>query len=79
MSVLNIFTPGNDDKNDKIMPRFSCQQASLRVFSRWGNKVYETDNYRNDWRGENLPDGMYYYHLRDTEGRSAKGWVQVKR
>lgn len=77
--VPNIITPGNDDKNDKFMPRFSCQQASLRVFSRWGNKVYETDNYRNDWRGENLPDGMYYYHLRDTEGRSAKGWVQVKR
>jgi gliding motility-associated-like protein len=77
--VPNIITPGDDDKNDKFVPRFSCQPATLRIFSRWGNKVYETPNYRNDWRGENLPDGMYYYHLRDAEGRSVKGWVQVKR
>ncbi|SNC75851.1 gliding motility-associated C-terminal domain-containing protein [Hymenobacter gelipurpurascens] len=77
--VPNIITPGDDNKNDTFIPRFSCQPATLRIFSRWGNKVYETANYRNDWRGENLPDGMYYYHLRDAEGRSVKGWVQVKR
>ncbi|WP_161806929.1 gliding motility-associated C-terminal domain-containing protein [Hymenobacter sp. AT01-02] len=78
--VPNIITPGDDDiKNDTFIPRFSCQPATLRVFTRWGNKVYETANYRNDWRGNNLADGLYYYHLRDAEGREVKGWVQVKR
>jgi hypothetical protein len=61
------------------VPRFSCQPAALQVFSRWGNKVYETSTYRNDWRGDNLPDGVYYYLLRDQTGRMAKGWVEVKR
>ena len=41
-----------------------------------GVKVREAMTFK---RGENLPDGMYYYHLRDAEGRSVKGWVEVKR
>ncbi|QDA60624.1 DUF7948 domain-containing protein [Hymenobacter jejuensis] len=77
--VPNIITPNGDGKNDQFMPTFSCQPATLKVFSRWGAKVYETDDYRNDWRGDNLADGVYYYHLRDTEGRWVKGWVEVKR
>ncbi|MBT9393313.1 gliding motility-associated C-terminal domain-containing protein [Hymenobacter sp. NST-14] len=77
--VPNIITPNHDAKNETFIPYFSCQPATLRLFTRWGNKVYETDNYRNDWRADNLPDGLYYYHLKDAEGRSAKGWLTVQR
>ncbi|RPD49779.1 PKD domain-containing protein [Hymenobacter sediminis] len=77
--VPNIITPNGDTKNETFIPHFSCQPASLRVFSRWGAKVYETTTYRNDWSGANLPDGTYYYHLQDTEGRTAKGWLTVQR
>ncbi|RSK37167.1 DUF7948 domain-containing protein [Hymenobacter metallilatus] len=76
--VPNIITPNHDDKNETFMPRFSCRPATLRVFTRWGNKVFETDNYRNDWRADNLPDGLYYYHLKDADGRTAKGWITVE-
>ncbi|TGE12428.1 PKD domain-containing protein [Hymenobacter elongatus] len=79
--IPNIITPNNDPEqlNEQFVPRFSCKPAALKIFSRWGNQVYETSSYRNDWRGENLPDGVYYYLLRDQEGRTAKGWVEVKR
>ncbi|RSK46182.1 DUF7948 domain-containing protein [Hymenobacter perfusus] len=77
--VPNIITPNHDDKNETFIPRFSCRPATLRVFTRWGNKVYETDNYRNDWRADALADGLYYYHLKDAEGRTVKGWVTVQR
>ncbi|UOQ72622.1 DUF7948 domain-containing protein [Hymenobacter cellulosilyticus] len=79
--IPNIITPNDDPErlNEQFVPRFSCEPASLQVFTRWGNKVYETAAYHNDWRGENLPDGVYYYLLRDAAGRSAKGWVEVKR
>ncbi|WP_460622956.1 T9SS type B sorting domain-containing protein, partial [Hymenobacter tenuis] len=77
--VPNIITPNLDTKNDTFVPRFSCRPASLRIFSRWGNKVYETDNYRNDWQADNLPAGTYYYHLKDADGRTAKGWLTVQR
>jgi len=79
--VPNIFTPNNDseNKNETFVPLFSCQPAALKVFNRWGTKVYETEVYRNDWHADNLPDGVYYYHLRDADGRQAKGWVEVRR
>ena len=77
--VPNIITPNGDDLNETFQPVFSCLPARLQVFNRWGTKVFETAAYHNDWRGENLPDGVYYYHLLDAEGRKARGWVEVKR
>jgi gliding motility-associated-like protein len=79
VQMPNIFTPNSDGKNDTFAPRLGCAPAHLTVFTRWGSKVYEATEYYNDWRGDTLPDGVYYYLLRDTEGKTAKGWVEIKR
>ena len=73
----NIITPNGDARNETFRPLFTCQPASLKVFSRWGQSVFETDSYRNDWNASALSAGIYYYLLRDAEGRTAKGWVEV--
>lgn len=36
---------------------------TLIIFNRWGEKVYEVDNYQNDWDGGGVSGGMYYYVL----------------
>ena len=77
--VPNIITPNRDSLNDTFRPRFSCRPASLKVFSRWGQAVYQTDDYRNNWDATGLPDGLYYYLLRDADDRRVKGWVEVRR
>ena len=77
--VPNIITPNNDNQNQTFRPRFSCQPASLEVFSRWGQRVYQTDDYHNTWDATGLASGVYYYLLRDADGRRAKGWVEVRR
>ncbi|WP_375433921.1 gliding motility-associated C-terminal domain-containing protein [uncultured Hymenobacter sp.] len=79
MKVPNIITPNGDSLNDSFKPRFSCKPTHLQVFNRWGTLVYEIKDYHNDWSGKNLPDGVYYYLLRDTDERRAKGWLEVKR
>lgn len=79
MKVPNIITPNGDSLNDSFKPLFSCKPTHLQVFNRWGTLVYETKDYHNDWSGKSLPDGVYYYLLRDTDDRRAKGWVEVKR
>ncbi|GAB2709931.1 hypothetical protein GCM10011495_27590 [Hymenobacter frigidus] len=77
--VPNIITPNGDADNQTFQPRFSCRPASLEVYSRWGQRVYQTDDYHNNWDAAGLADGIYYYLLRDADDRRVKGWVEVRR
>ncbi len=75
----NIITPNRDSRNDTFRPRFSCQPTSLEVYSRWGQRVYQSASYHNDWDARSLPDGIYYFLLRDSDGRRQKSWLEVRR
>ncbi len=59
----NIFTPNEDGTNDVLTIDFIEQFPGnvLTVYNRWGNVVYETVNYANDWKANDVPDGTYYY------------------
>ncbi|OQX81103.1 MAG: hypothetical protein B6D61_01125 [Bacteroidetes bacterium 4484_249] len=55
---------------------------TLKVFNRWGQVVFETDNYQNDWDGSRLRDGIYYYILiceGETDSPTYKGSVMILR
>ncbi len=55
---------------------------TLVVFNRWGQKVYEADNYKNDWDGGNLKDGVYFYILKCDgyyEDKTLTGSVTILR
>lgn len=76
--IPNIITPNGDFKNDGF--RFSgwSTELTLKVYNRWGNLVYESSSYRNDWDASQLPQGTYFYYLEDKQlNRTAKGWVDV--
>ena len=51
----------------------------LVIFNRWGMVVHETRNYRNTWRGEDQPDGTYYYALKLDDGREFTGHLTLVR
>jgi gliding motility-associated-like protein len=61
----NVITPNGDGKNESFS--FTnldmYPNSKLSVFNRWGRKVYENGNYQNDWKGDNLAEGVYYYTL----------------
>jgi len=85
MIIPNIFTPNGDGKNDvfKVKGLEAYPGSQLTIFNRWGNEVYHSDNYLNNWDGSNLAEGTYYYLLnrREHDGTTAafKGWVFLKR
>ncbi|MEN9334843.1 MAG: hypothetical protein RLY35_2023, partial [Bacteroidota bacterium] len=37
--------------------------STLKVFNRWGNIVYESADYKNDWKISDLAQGVYYYEF----------------
>jgi PKD repeat protein len=38
-------------------------ETELVIFNRWGDKVYEDLDYKNDWDAEGLVDGTYFYFI----------------
>jgi hypothetical protein len=42
---------------------FYYANARVEVFNRWGDLVYESADYKNDWSPTDLSDGVYYYVL----------------
>lgn len=76
--IPNIFTPNFDGKNDYFTILNVHGNTSIVIYDRWGNLVYENDDYLNDWDGGKEPDGVYFYEI-TTETNYAKGWVQIVR
>lgn len=65
LTIPNVFTPNGDGINDyfEIVNLDHYPNSRLEVYSRWGNKVFESDNYQNNWDGGDVTDGVYYYVL----------------
>lgn len=67
IKMKNAFSPNGDGINDiwKIYDQFDClSRINVAVFNRYGSKVYENRDYRNNfdgtYKGNPLPDGTYY-------------------
>lgn len=80
-NVPTGFSPNGDNVNDTWVVRGLDQfrPASLQVFNRWGNQVYESADYQNDWDGGALSDDTYYFTLRIANGRDFNGFIVLKR
>jgi gliding motility-associated-like protein len=89
--IPEAFSPNGDNINDtfEVQNIEAFQHVTLHVYNRWGNLVYKSENYKNDWDGTSnvsmaigskLPDGTYYYllEIKDT-GKLYKGSVFIKR
>jgi gliding motility-associated-like protein len=65
IAAPNIITPNGDHLNDfLVFPNLEFFPTNrLDVWNRWGNLVYSRENYSNDWDGDDLPGGTYYYIL----------------
>jgi gliding motility-associated-like protein/uncharacterized repeat protein (TIGR01451 family) len=83
--IPNAFTPNGDGVNDTfVIPGLDTYtQNEIVIINRWGNNVYEKKNYQNDWTGNGLPEGTYFYVLKVfTVGGvwdSYKGYVTLLR
>lgn len=64
---MEAFTPNGDGINDLwLITNGNClAKAKAEVFNRYGSKVFESNDYKNNWngmyKGKPLPDGTYYY------------------
>jgi gliding motility-associated-like protein len=68
--ISNILTPNDDGQNDtwRVSDLSKITDCNVTIYNRWGEPVYETSDYNNEWRGtkdnEDLPDGVYFYSIK---------------
>ncbi len=66
--IPNVITPNNDYNNDLFYIQGINDRFSLKIMNRWGNIVYESSPYQNNWDGRTnsgkpLSEGTYFYVL----------------
>ena len=64
--VPNAFSPNGDGLNDLVnVHGFCIGTYNLQIFSRWGEKVFETSSLSDSWdgtfRGKNMDTGVFVY------------------
>lgn len=66
ITIPNVFTPNGDGKNDvfEIPGLENYSNNQLTIMNRWGTTVYDKKSYHNEWDGEGLNEGTYFYLLR---------------
>jgi gliding motility-associated-like protein len=85
-TIYNALSPNGDGKND-VFELEAVEELhpknKVQIFNRWGDKVFEVDDYNNKDRafdGADLPDGTYYYMIKlEGESQYRKGFIVLKR
>lgn len=85
VEVYTGFSPNGDDVNDffTVQGIEGHPNNKVRVFNRWGNMIFEGNNYQNNWdgswNGSRLPQGTYFYfiELNDASNTRLSGSVYL--
>ncbi len=77
----NVFSPGPNGHNDLLHFKYLefHPNSRLVIYNRWGTKLYESADYKQDWDGGNYSDGVYYYILYVSNGPVMYGFVTLIR
>ena len=82
--ISNILTPNGDGQNDtwKVSDPTVIDGCNVIIYNRWGEPVYETADYNNEWGGtknnEVLPDGVYFYSI-NCDSKEYTGSINLLR
>lgn len=76
--IPNVFSPNGDGINDIFYITNIPALSQLQILNRWGNIVYQSTSYQNDWKGTNtsgqtISDGTYFYILQTPDGKTYTG------
>ena len=87
--IFTAMSPNRDGINDVffISDIEEFPNSELIIYNRWGNIVFQTTNYQNNWAGtwknsQELPDGTYFYQLmlnEPNDDRMFEGFIELHR
>ena len=84
LTFPNVITPNGDLSNEYMIIEALKPNSSVTILNRWGNIVFSTSNYQNDWNGKDqqgidLTEGVYTVIFTSTENKLAHFYVHLIR
>jgi gliding motility-associated-like protein len=82
VKIPNIITANGDGVNDLLVFKYLefYPENELSVLNRWGNTVLYKQGYKNDWDGDDLSEGIYFFLLKIPEiGKEYQGYFHLER
>ncbi|MEY5048530.1 MAG: hypothetical protein RLZZ175_1889 [Bacteroidota bacterium] len=88
LGFYEAFSPNNDGHNDYFIignymdqknTKFLNKPGALYVYDRSGFEVYRDLEYKNNWSGDGLNDGIYYYVFIRSESDKFGSFVEIRR
>lgn len=78
--IPNAFSPNNDNLNDtwKIENIDIYPEATIKVFNRWGNLIFFSNDYQENWDAQNTQADTYQYVIH-TKFKTYKGTIEILR
>ncbi len=65
LEIPNVFTPNGDEYNQTFYIKgLQEDRWVLTIVNRWGQQVFYDRYYNNEWAGQGLGPGVYYYYLK---------------
>jgi gliding motility-associated-like protein len=82
--IPNVISPNNDGVNDLFEIENLQENTELIILNRWGNVVFSSTNYQNNWDGKDtsgkeLADGVYTYKYKTKDAKIGHGFLHLVR
>lgn len=76
--VPNVITPNGDFQNQYFRLDVEPQDSvSLLVLNRWGQRVFYSEDYKNDWDGGDVSSGIYFISISNSCIKDTKGTLTI--
>ncbi|MBM3423918.1 MAG: hypothetical protein FJY06_00305 [Bacteroidetes bacterium] len=80
----NVFSPNGDLTNEVLFIQYLKPNTEISILNRWGNVVYSSNNYPNNWNGtdqngKDLTEGVYTIILTDPQAKSSYHFIHLIR
>jgi gliding motility-associated-like protein len=82
--IPNVITANADGINDTFEIQNLKPETKVLILNRWGDVVFESTNYQNDWggkdvSGQDLLEGVYTYLINTPENKQYHGFIHLIR
>lgn len=81
IQLPNFISPNGDGKNDFYVIDSLPPQSRVSFFNRWGNEVYSSNDYQNDWNGTHngapLSTGTYFVVVQMPHGTKKSTFIEL--